>query len=297
MLKWIEATGKNEDAAIKNALEQLGLDRDSVSVEVLERTKSGFFGIGGNPAKVKVTYEVPDEAPPAEEPAPQAAPAPQPEPAPKRERRAPRGNRPTEQEAQVAHPVEDPVPAEEPAPAEPAAPAPAPEAAQPAAAIQELPLEGAELEQRIRDFLTGLLEHMGVSAQVKVQTQGERGVQVTLEGEKLGSLIGHRGDTLDAIQQLTNYAVNRGRSHRVRIHVDAENYRARREESLQRLATKVAGKVVKYRRNITLEPMNAYERHVIHETLQDYPDIITYSTGAEPNRRTVIAFSRGKHSY
>lgn len=297
MLKWIEATGKNEDAAIKNALEQLGLDRDSVSVEVLERAKSGFFGIGGNPAKVKVTYEVPDEAPPAEEPAPQAAPAPQPEPAPKRERRAPRGNRPTEQEAQVAHPVEDPVPAEEPAPAEPAAPAPAPEAAQPAAAIQELLLEGAELEQRIRDFLTGLLEHMGVSAQVKVQTQGERGVQVTLEGEKLGSLIGHRGDTLDAIQQLTNYAVNRGRSHRVRIHVDAENYRARREESLQRLATKVAGKVVKYRRNITLEPMNAYERHVIHETLQDYPDIITYSTGAEPNRRTVIAFSRGKHSY
>ena len=297
MLKWIEATGKNEDAAIKNALEQLGLDRDSVSVEVLERAKSGFFGIGGNPAKVKVTYEVPDEAPPAEEPAPQAAPAPQPEPAPKRERRAPRGNRPTEQEAQVAHPVEDPVPAEEPAPAEPAAPAPAPVAAQPAAAIQELPLEGAELEQRIRDFLTGLLEHMGVSAQVKVQTQGERGVQVTLEGEKLGSLIGHRGDTLDAIQQLTNYAVNRGRSHRVRIHVDAENYRARREESLQRLATKVAGKVVKYRRNITLEPMNAYERHVIHETLQDYPDIITYSTGAEPNRRTVIAFSRGKHSY
>ena len=287
MLKWIEATGKNEDAAIKNALEQLGLDRDSVSVEVLERAKSGFFGIGGNPAKVKVTYEVPDEAPPAEEPAPQAAPAPQPEPAPKRERRAPRGNRPTEQEAQVAHPVEDPVPAEEPAPAEPAAPAPAPEAAQPAAAIQELPMEGAELEQRIRDFLTGLLEHMGVSAQVKVQTQGERGVQV----------IGHRGDTLDAIQQLTNYAVNRGRSHRVRIHVDAENYRARREESLQRLATKVAGKVVKYRRNITLEPMNAYERHVIHETLQDYPDIITYSTGAEPNRRTVIAFSRGKHSY
>ena len=292
MLKWIEATGKNEDAAIKNALEQLGLDRDSVSVEVLERAKSGFFGIGGNPAKVKVTYEVPDEAPPAEEPAPQAAPAPQPEPAPKRERRAPRGNRPTEQEAQVAHPVEDPVPAEEPAPAEPAAPAPAPEAAQPAAAIQELPLEGAELEQRIRDFLTGLLEHMGVSAQVKVQTQGERGVQVTLEGEKLGSLIGHRGDTLDAIQQLTNYAVNRGRSHRVRIHVDAENYRARREESLQRLATKVAGKVVKYRRNITLEPMNAYERHVIHTALQDVPGVTTYSMGTDPNRRVIVAYDR-----
>ena len=110
-------------------------------------------------------------------------------------------------------------------------------------------------------------------------------------------VIGHRGETLDAIQQLTNYTVNRGRTHRVRIHIDAENYRAKREESLRRLASKVAAKVVKYRRNITLEPMNAYERHVIHETLQDYPDVITYSTGTEPNRRTVVAYSRGKHAY
>ena len=296
MLKWIEATGKNEDAAIQNALEQLGLDRDSVSVEVLERAKSGFFGLGGNPATVKVTYEAPDEAPPAQEPVPQPAPAaPQPETPAAPKRRAPKGSHQPEQGAQTAPPAEKPVPEAPPAP-HPAEEA-APEAAQPAAAIQDPPLEGAELEQRVQGFLLGLLEHMGVSAQVKVQPQGERGVQVTLEGEKLGSLIGHRGDTLDAIQQLTNYAVNRGRSHRVRIHVDAENYRARREESLQRLATKVAGKVVKYRRNITLEPMNAYERHVIHETLQDYPDIVTYSTGAEPNRRTVIAFSRGKHAY
>ena len=83
----------------------------------------------------------------------------------------------------------------------------------------------------------------------------------------------------------------------MRIHIDAEHYRAKREESLKRLANKVAVKVVKYRRNITLEPMNAYERHVIHETLQDYPDVNTYSTGTEPNRRTVVAFSRGKHAY
>ena len=129
-------------------------------------------------------------------------------------------------------------------------------------------------------------------------TLGEDGsYQVELVGSDLGALIGRRGETLDAIQQLTNYAVNRGRTHRVRIHIDAEHYRAKREESLKRLANKVAVKVVKYRRNITLEPMNAYERHVIHETLQDYPDVITYSTGTEPNRRTVVAFSRGKHAY
>ena len=84
-------------------------------------------------------------------------------------------------------------------------------------------------------------------------------------------------------------------SKRSRIHVDVENYRAKREESLERLARKVAGKVVKYRRNVTLEPMNAYERHVIHTALQDYPDVTTYSTGTEPNRRTVVAYSRGEH--
>lgn len=267
MLKWIEATGRSEDAAIQNALAQLGLDRDSVSVEVLERARSGFFGIGGSPAKVKVTYEVPDQAAPAPSLAEELFSAP-----------------PVVREAAPAK--------ETPAPK---APAPQP-AAQPAQAEKAGGKE-EELEETIRAFLTGLLDHMGVSAGLSIAPRNERGILVTLEGPKLGALIGHRGETLDAIQQLTNYAVNRGRAHRVRIHIDAENYRAKREEALRQLAGKVAGKVVKYRRNITLEPMNAYERHVIHETLQDYPDVITYSTGTEPNRRTVVAFSRGKHAY
>ncbi len=262
MLKWIEATGRTEDAAIQNALAQLGLDRDSVSVEVLERARSGFLGIGSSPAKVKVTYEVPDEVP-QKDPVPAAAPQPAPAPAPAPEE-------PQESPSQPA-------------------PAPAPAAAPKAAA--------GDLEDRVRAFLTGLLEQMQVQADVVITPKAEGGILVTLEGAKLGALIGHRGETLDAIQQLTNYAVNRGRTHRVRIHIDAENYRAKREESLKRLANKVAAKVVKYRRNITLEPMNAYERHVIHETLQDYPDVITYSTGTEPNRRTVVAYSRGKHAY
>ena len=112
-----------------------------------------------------------------------------------------------------------------------------------------------------------------------------------LTGEGLGFLIGRRGETLDAIQQPTNYSISHGQSNRVRIHIDAEGYRAKREESLQRLAVKVAGKVVKYRKNMTLEAMNAYERHVIHTALQDYPGVTTYSTGVEPNRRTVVAYA------
>ena len=119
--------------------------------------------------------------------------------------------------------------------------------------------------------------------------------KVLLVGERLGQLIGHRGETLDAIQQLTSYAVNRSGSGRVRVQLDAENYREKREQSLQHLARKVAAKVTKYRRSVTLEPMNAYERHVIHTALQDVPNVTTYSTGTEPNRRTVVAYSPGEH--
>ena len=109
---------------------------------------------------------------------------------------------------------------------------------------------------------------------------------------KMGQLIGRRGETLDAIQQLTNYVVNRDRDKRVRIHVDAENYREKREQSLEHLARKVAAKVVKYRRSVTLEPMNAYERHVIHTALQDVEHVTTFSTGTEPNRRVVVSYEK-----
>ncbi len=156
--------------------------------------------------------------------------------------------------------------------------------------------EPGSVEERIEIFLRGLLEHMGSDAVPHAVKQEDDTYQVDLVGQHLGVLIGRRGETLNAIQHITNYSVNRGNAKRVRINVDAEGYRLKREQSLQRLATKVAGKVVKYRRNMTLEPMNAYERHVIHAALQDYPDVTTYSTGTEPNRRVVVAYSRFKNS-
>ncbi len=266
MLKYMEFTAKTEDEAIAKGLAYLGMDRDDVSVEILDRGKTGFLGIGSVPAKVKLTYEAPDEPAPIPEPEPvKPAPAPMPEkpqPAPKPQPRP-----------QPAPRVEKPAPAAQPAPAG----------------------EGADdsVAAAIIKFQTGLFQHMGVEATPVVTREGDT-YQVVLEGENMGALIGHRGETLDAIQQLTGYAVNRGRGHRVRIHVDAEGYRARREESLNRLARKTAGKVVKYRRNITLEAMNAYERHVIHTALQEYPGVSTFSTGTEPNRRTVVAYDPGK---
>ncbi len=292
MLKSIETTGKTENDAIAAALKQLNLDRDSVSVQVIDRAKTGFLGIGSKPARVKVTYEVPDEpapvpveeapAPVAEEPAPaapvEAAPAAQLKPEQKPETPRP-ARKPRPKKKKPA--PEKAVPTAE----EPKADAPAP--------VAEGPVE--DRTERIVEFLTGLMERLDCDAKPVVTVTEDNIYQVELVGENLGALIGRRGETLDAIQQLTNYAVNNNQSRRVRIHIDAENYRAKREESLQRLARKTAGKAMKYRRNMMLEPMNAYERHVIHAALQDYdPSISTYSTGTEPNRRIVVAYRRSK---
>jgi len=148
---------------------------------------------------------------------------------------------------------------------------------------------------KVESFLEGLFERMGVEAGVNV-TEGEGSINVTLTGKDPGALIGRRGETLDSIQHLTNYVVNRGVSGRVRINLDAENYRQRRNETLESLATRTAGKVVKYRRNMTLDPMNAYERHIIHSALQDYEHISTYSVGSEPNRRVVVAYGNNNEN-
>ena len=283
MIKFIDMTGKTEDEAIRRALEQLGLERDDVSVEILERAKSGFLGIGGSPATVRVSYDdgQPEPKPEPVKPEPKSA-APKAEKKPvycaevlqkevrareKQEREAKRGERRAEPKAEKA-PREPVVLGEE---------------------IRD------EKSEQIRTFLSGLLEHMDAKAEVKVYEVEKNRYKVILEGEKLGALIGRRGDTLDAIQQLTNYSINRGgESKRARVQIDAENYREKREESLERLAQKVAGKVVKYRRNVTLEPMNAYERHVIHTALQDTQYITTFSIGTEPNRRVVVSYDRTK---
>ena len=195
-MRYIDVTGKTEEEAIRAALSQLGLERDDVSVEILERSKSGFLGIGSSPAKVRVSYELDV----AEEPeAPQAKPA----------EKKPVEKKPVEKKPVEKKPEGKPEPAPEKQPEQPAA-----------------PVSETEDADRIRAFLTGLLEHMDCRAQVKVYEEEKNRYKVILEGQRLGALIGRRGETLDAIQQLTNYAVNSGRDKRVRIHVDAENYRA-----------------------------------------------------------------------
>ena len=301
MEKTIVTTGKTIDLAIESALSQLGLDRDSVSVQVLQQAKAGFLGFGAQPAKVQVTYEAPDpipEAPkvalssasrskpkaPAKKPEPKPeeakpeAPKPQPKPEeakPERKPEAPRAERKPERKPETPKAPREPKPEKKPA---------APKTYEPAPA--------GSTEEKIEQFLKGLLEHMDSKAVPHCWQDSANTYKVDLVGDDLGYLIGRRGDTLDAIQHLANYTINRGVDGHIRINVDAECYREKREESLRRYARKKAQQVLKARRRTTLEPMNAYERHVIHAALQDMENITTHSTGVEPNRCVVIEYVR-----
>ena len=277
MEKTIITTGKTIDLAIEAALTQLGLDRDSVSVQVLQQAKSGFLGIGAQPAKVEVTYEAPD-------PKPKSALGSASRSKPKAKKpEAPKAEAPKAEAPKAAPKAEKPAPKK------------APKAEKPAAPKVErnyVPAEPGSVQEKIETFIKGLLEHMGSDAVPQAYKESDDSYLVELVGEHLGYLIGRRGDTLDAIQHLANYSVNRGIEGHIRINVDAEAYRLKREDSLRRYAQKKAQQVLKAHRRTTLEPMNAYERHVIHSALQDTDRITTYSVGTEPNRRVVIEYVR-----
>ena len=275
MIKTLEKRGKTEDEALAAALAELGLDRDDVSVEILERAKSGFLGIGATPAVIRVTYEVPDETPAPVKEAPAAPEKPKSTEKPKKAEKAPKAERPAKTEPAKT----------EPAKTEPVKTESAPAAEEPAAPVDENPDYAA-----IRSFLSGLLERMNVKAGIEISPRANGGVSVNLTGSGMGAIIGRRGETLDAIQHLTNYVVNHGNEKHLHISVDAESYRSKREDSLTRLAEKMAEKAIKYKRSMALEPMNSYERHVIHTALQNYEGVTTSSTGVEPNRRVVVSY-------
>ena len=301
MEKTLIASGKTIDLAVESALAQLGLDRDSVSVMVLQQAKAGFLGFGAQPAKVQVTYEAPDPVPEAPKVAlssasrskPKAKPAAPKAETPKAEPKveAPKPAAP-KAEKKVEPKVEKKVDPKSEKPKAPKAPKAEKAPKAPKEVKEFAPAEPGSVEEKIETFLKGLLEHMGSQAVPHAWKENENTYMVELVGDDLGYLIGRRGDTLDALQHLSNYTINRGIEGHIRINVDAEAYRQKREDSLRRYAAKKAQQVLKARRRTTLEPMNAYERHVIHATLQDMDRITTYSVGTEPNRRVVIEYVR-----
>ena len=304
MEKTIITSGKTIDLAVEAALTQLGLERDDVTYQVLALPKAGFLGFGAQPAKVQVTYEVPDPVPAAPEKPKSAlgsasrskpkaaAPVKKPE-APKAE--APKADAPKAEKKAEAPKAEKPkAEKKHEAPKAPKAPkTEKPKAEKKVEAPKAYaPAEAGSVEEKIETFIKGLLEHMDSKAVPHCWKADGSTYKVDLVGDDLGYLIGRRGDTLDAIQHLANYTVNREVDGHIRINVDAECYREKREESLRRYARKKAQQVLKARRRTTLEPMNAYERHVIHAALQEMDNITTHSTGTEPNRRVVIEYVR-----
>ena len=309
MEKTIVTTGATIDLAIESALTQLGLDRDSVSVQVLQQAKAGFLGFGKQLAKVQVTYEAPDPVVVPEKPKSALGSASRSKPKAKPVEKKPEPEK--KAEAPKAEPVKAPAaPKAEKKPEAPKAPkaekkpeapkAPKAEKKVEAPKVEKkaeapktyAPAAEGSVEQKIETFLKGLLEHMDSTAVPHCWKENENTYKVDLVGDDLGYLIGRRGDTLDAIQHLANYTINREVEGHIRINVDAEAYRQKREDSLRRYARKKAQQVLKARRRTTLEPMNAYERHVIHAALQDMENITTHSTGTEPNRRVVIEYVR-----
>ena len=203
----IEKSAKTVDEAIALALEELGMSRDEVEVEVIEEGSKGFLGLGSKDAVVKVTANSPDT------------------------------------------------------------------------------------EKRAKDFLKKIFEITKEDVQVETQIDGDV-LRVTLSGPDMGIVIGKRGETLDALQHLTSLAVNKGDKSFLKISLDAENYREKRNVALESLAQKLAAKAMRTGRNQTLEPMNAYERRIIHSALQDHETVTTYSVGQGVNRKVVIALKK-----
>lgn len=265
--------GKTIEAAVEKAAEELGEDKDLLTYFVEETPTKGIFGIGATPAKIKVEVEVKDEEIKKAEPKKEA---------PKKEVKIPAWE-PEKLSKKEKKPAKEKAPkAEKSAPAAPILPE-----------VQKSPVDD-EHSKKITEFLMGLLPHIGAEEEgaVKVELGDDGHYYAEVSGAKMGILIGRRGETLDAVQYLCNLVLNKGRNDKIRVTVDTENYRAKRIRTLEALAEKNAQKAIKYKRNITMEPMSPYERRIIHAALTGREDITTFSVGSEPKRRVVVSYKK-----
>lgn len=278
-MKVSEKWGTDVDTAVELALQELNASKEEVDIEVLEQPSRGFFGIGSKLALVRVSLndkeeenkqELAEEVQEistedanidGEKVSEKKVEAKQKKPSQKKKKKSMKNDRPRDDENQISEPV-------------------IPE-------IDMTSLNDLEEDNVAFVFLKGLVEEMGIDLDIVGKTDGTD-LFFLLEGKDSGTVIGKRGATLDAIQYLTSLVVNKGNGEYIRVVVDAENYRAKREKSLEKLAKRLAEKVVRSRRPFKLEPMNPYERKIIHATLQKDPRVTTKSEGQDPYRRIHI---------
>ena len=274
-MKYSEKWGDSIDGAVELALKDLQLTIDQVKVTVLEEPSKGFLGIGSKLAKVRVEEIVPEKEVKmiftgngnnnkaktekskevkAEEKAPKQKPQKEKK---EKEHKNKLENLPEDFELVSTRPTD----------------------------LQEV---GTHIA---KDFLTNVARDMGIEINIKVFTNKDS-VYVDIDGKDTGTVIGKRGATLDSIQYLTSLVVNKDKEDYVRVVVDAEGYREKREKTLEELALRLADKAVKTGKSVRLEPMNPYERKVIHTTLQKVTNVTTKSEGSEPYRKVVIVPAR-----
>lgn len=288
----IEQTGKTIEEATEKALEQLGVTEDDVDVEILEEPAKGFLGLGQSPARVRVTVKPRPEPETAQKPAPRERQRQRPasrEERPPRQKQAPREDRPQRQRPPREERPKQPEPVQQaekptPAPAAPEAPRPAePVAAVPSGDVMKVASEvSVETLQRIVDSIED-----GAKVAVKNASDGQLSLEVTSSDP--ATIIGKHGQTIDAIQYLVGVITNKRLPEKVRVVVDVEGYRTRREEALRSQAVQLAARVRESGEEAVLEPLAASERRIIHTALADDPDVYTYSEGEEPERHVVIS--------
>ncbi len=263
------ATGKTIEEAKANGANELNVSVDDVTIEVLEAPKSGFLGLGAKPAKLLVRYMDPEEEKRKEEKKKNDI--------KKKENRAPKAVKKEEiKETDLGN---------------------GPKAV--CEAEQKVEEEFVPNEQSIpflEGFLKDLFAKMGFEVSFNFKRDGKF-IIVDLIGDETGILIGKHGDTLDSIQHIVQLAFNKAVKGKEKIRIDTEGYREKREKTLVALAKSIASKVIKSKNKYELEPMKAYERKIIHSTLQSYPMLTTYSVGVEPDRRLIVAFKHRNQEY
>ncbi len=303
-MKQFEFSARTEDEAVEQGLQELGVSIADVEVQVLEEGSKGLFGLfGSRPVKVRLTLKDTEEDPLADlledKPEPKAEKKPV-----KAEKKAEKPEKKAEKKAEekaVKEPAPEkkkaekkPEPRKEETEAEPAERKKAPkQEIRPMEKPEVTMIPAGELEADspagiAHAFLMELTKLMGVDVTIDMGTDAEGNVFGYINGDTLGILIGRRGETLDAVQYLTSLKVNRGREGYTRVTLDTENYRAKREDTLIRLANRMANRALRTGRKVSLEPMNPYERRIIHYALQQTDGVDTHSEGEEPNRHVVI---------
>ena len=254
---FLEIEAKTIDEAIFKGLEQMGLAFDEATIDILDEGSKGFLGLGGRLAKVRLTKrEAQEKSENYAQPQPKEGKKEAAHDAPKA---SPRAKSPLESKLPPKSSLPDGQPLDESHPA--------------------------------MCFLKGLLDNMQIECALK-GVENADGLYIDISGESMGKIIGHHGETLDSMQYLVSLVVNRDRDEYLRVTLDTEGYRGRREQTLIRLAHRLAQKAVRSGRRMRLEPMNPYERRIIHYALQNDENVTTASEGEEPNRRVVITPKR-----